>query len=156
MAASSLVLFVVLILIWNLGLTFWLVKTLKHYNNLTRKSGASDLTTILDRLLSKQTLFDETIKKIQEELVLVKSRERKYFQKIGLVRFSPYSDTGGDRSFALSLLNSQDTGVVILSLHGREGTRVYVKPISRGVSAYTLSKEEKQAVEQTKRNKIVS
>lgn len=141
------------LLIWNAALTFWLFKTVKHYNNLTGKTGGADLTQILGRLLSRQALVDEHIKKVEEELSLFKSRERRYLQKIGLVRFSPYADTGGDRSFALSLLNNQDTGVVILSLHGREGTRVYVKPISKGTSAYTLSKEEKSAVDQARRGK---
>lgn len=138
---------------WNVGLSFWVYKTVRHYNSLTGKTGATNLTQILDRLLARQAHVDEHIKKVEEEITLFKSRERRYLQKVGLVRFSPYSDTGGDRSFALCLLNNQDTGVVILSLHGREGTRVYVKPVSKGTSAYTLSKEEKQAVDQARRGK---
>ena len=141
------------LIIWNGVLTFWLVRTIKHYNKLTGKTGAVNLTQILDRLLARQALVDEHVKKQDEELSLSKSRERRYLQKVGLVRFSPYPDTGGDRSFALSMLNNQDTGVVILSLHGREGTRVYVKPVTRGMSAYALSKEEKQAVDQARRGK---
>src|SRR3989344_5821662 len=72
-------------------------------------------------------------------------------QRVGLVRFNPFSETGGDQSFALALLNGKDNGVVLLSLHGREGTRVYVKPVKDGESTYELSKEERQAIEEARK-----
>ena len=73
-------------------------------------------------------------------------------QKISIVRFNPFGDTGGDQSFTLAVLDSHDSGYVLTSIHGREGTRVYVKPIDYGKSKYTLSTEEQQALGQaTKR-----
>lgn len=73
-------------------------------------------------------------------------------QKISVVRFNPFGDTGGDQSFALAVLDSHNSGYVITSIHGREGTRVYIKPIDFGKSKYTLSREEQLALEQaTKR-----
>lgn len=69
-------------------------------------------------------------------------------QKISVVRFNPFGDTGGDQSFVLAVLDAHDSGYVLTSIHGREGTRVYVKPIDYGKSKYTLSKEEKQALDQ--------
>lgn len=69
-------------------------------------------------------------------------------QKISVVRFNPFGDTGGDQSFALAVLDAHNSGYVLTSMHGREGTRVYVKPIDLGKSKYTLSKEEQQALAQ--------
>lgn len=69
-------------------------------------------------------------------------------QKISIVRFNPFGDTGGDQSFVLAVLDAHDSGYVLTSIHGREGTRVYVKPIDEGSSKYPLSKEEKQALGQ--------
>lgn len=69
-------------------------------------------------------------------------------QKISVVRFNPFGDTGGDQSFALAVLDSHNSGYVLSSIHGRSGTRVYVKPIDYGQSKYQLSKEEKQAYDQ--------
>jgi hypothetical protein len=69
-------------------------------------------------------------------------------QKISLVRFNPFGDTGGDQSFSLAVLDAQDSGYVLTSIHGREGTRVYVKPVDLGASKYTLSSEEQQALTQ--------
>lgn len=73
-------------------------------------------------------------------------------QKISIVRFNPFGDTGGDQSFVLAVLDNHHSGYVLTSIHGREGTRVYIKPIDFGKSKYTLSREEQQAIAQaTKR-----
>jgi hypothetical protein len=67
-------------------------------------------------------------------------------QKVGVVRFNPFSDVGGNQSFVIALLDSKNSGLVISSLHGREGTRVYAKPVSAGKSEHHLSTEEIQAI----------
>jgi len=64
------------------------------------------------------------------------------------VRFNPFGDTGGDQSFSLAVLDAHDSGYVLSSIHGRQGTRVYVKPIDFGKSKYQLSTEEDQALSQ--------
>src|SRR5690606_20461367 len=68
-------------------------------------------------------------------------------KKVVLMRFNPFNDTGGDQSFAVALLDSFDNGVVISSLHSREGTRVYAKPIEKGQTKYHLSDEEKAVLD---------
>lgn len=68
--------------------------------------------------------------------------------RTGLIRFNPFKDIGGDQSFSLALLDGKNSGVTISSLHTREGTRVYVKPINKGKSEkYTLTEEEKQSIQ---------
>lgn len=69
-------------------------------------------------------------------------------QKISIVRFNPFGDTGGDQSFSLAVLDTHNSGYVLTSIHGRENTRTYIKPIDMGVSKYTLSNEEKKAIDQ--------
>ncbi len=69
-------------------------------------------------------------------------------QKISIVRFNPFGDTGGDQSFSLAVLDAHDSGYVLTSIHGRQGTRVYVKPVDFAKSKYTLSAEEQQALSQ--------
>lgn len=65
---------------------------------------------------------------------------------VGLVRFSPFHDTGGDQSFALALLDGTGDGVVITGLHSRTDSRLYAKPVERGGSTYTLTPEEREAM----------
>jgi hypothetical protein len=65
---------------------------------------------------------------------------------VGLVRFSPFHDTGSDQSFALALLDGRRDGVVITALHSRTDSRLYAKPVERGSSTYTLTPEERDAI----------
>ena len=70
-----------------------------------------------------------------------------HIQKIGLLRFNPFKDTGGDQSFILALLDAKDTGVVITALYSRSGTRWYAKKVIEGRGAeHELSSDEKQAL----------
>lgn len=82
---------------------------------------------------------------IHEEL---KEKTALASQKISVVRFNPFGDTGGDQSFALAVLDDHSSGYILTSIHGRTGTRVYVKPIDFGKSKYNLSVEEQQALTQ--------
>lgn len=71
-------------------------------------------------------------------------------EKVNLIRFNPFDDLGGDQSFILVLLDSQNTGVIITSLHHRNFTRIYAKTIKEGQGEnITLSKEEKSAILKT-------
>ena len=69
-------------------------------------------------------------------------------QKVGMVRFNPFGDGGGNFSFTLALLNNHNTGVVITSMHGRQQNRIYTKRIEQGRSEMELTEEEQQAVAQ--------
>lgn len=73
---------------------------------------------------------------------------RKNFQKIGFVRFNPFGDAGGSISFVLALLDADNNGLVISSLHGREGNRVYAKEVKKGTSKSALTEEEQEAIKQ--------
>jgi enoyl-CoA hydratase/carnithine racemase len=67
-------------------------------------------------------------------------------QHMGVVRFNPFHDTGGDQSFAVALVDGHGNGMVLSSLHGRDATRVYAKPLQKWESTYSLTDEERQAI----------
>ena len=67
-------------------------------------------------------------------------------QKISVVRFNPFADTGGDQSFAVALLDAEGNGVVLSSLHGRADTRIFAKAVQAGRSKHALSDEEQDAI----------
>lgn len=67
-------------------------------------------------------------------------------QKVGVVRFNAFADAGGNNSFAIALLDGENSGLVISSLYGRDYQRVYVKTIQSGGAALPLTGEEKQAI----------
>ena len=70
--------------------------------------------------------------------------------KINVLRYNPFESIGGDQSFILTILDQNNSGVLVSSLHNRDITRVYAKPIKNGQGDnITLSKEEKSAILKT-------
>ena len=75
---------------------------------------------------------------------------RRHMQRVGFLRFNPFRDAGGDQSFSLALTDSEGNGFVLSSLHGRDATRIYGKPLVGWNSAYALTDEEKAAIEKAR------
>jgi uncharacterized protein DUF4446 len=85
----------------------------------------------------------DALNKLHHELEEITNRT---IQKVGVVRYNPFSDAGGDQSFAIALLDSLGNGIVVSSLHSRTDTRVFAKPVQSGRSKYPLSEEEQDAI----------
>ena len=104
---------------------------------------------------------DQDLKKLDadiQELYIISNKintlAQKSIHRVGMVRFNPFKDIGGDQSFSVALLDGKNSGITFSSLHTREGTRVYVKPIIKGKSEkYTLTEEEKQVIELAAKSK---
>ena len=86
------------------------------------------------------------IEEISDDLNFVKKMAEISLQKVGVVRFNPFKDMGGDQSFSIALLDFKNNGLVVSSIYSRDGNRVYTKPIKNGDSEYQLSNEEKEAI----------
>lgn len=64
-----------------------------------------------------------------------------------LLHFKAFENVGGDLSFALALLNQEGNGVILSSIHNRDESRVYAKPIKERMSTYSLTGEEKEVID---------
>ncbi|OGM10607.1 hypothetical protein A2159_03200 [Candidatus Woesebacteria bacterium RBG_13_34_9] len=132
--------------IWGLILSYFVFKIFHFFSILSKGLEQRKLIDIITKVLD---IEKDNKKKIQEIEVIFKDFEHKsnsYIQKIGLVRFNPFTEMGGDQSFSLSLLNFQNSGVIITGLHMRDRTRMYVKRIDNGKSEIELSKEEEKSL----------
>lgn len=67
-------------------------------------------------------------------------------QKIGIVRYNAFKDTGSDLSFSLAILDDYNNGVVLNGIYARDSSNIYAKPVENGESKYVLSNEEKEAI----------
>jgi DNA gyrase/topoisomerase IV subunit A len=97
-------------------------------------------------LFKKIERLEKEVEEINKSLKEVKEKNKKSLQKIGITRFNPFGEIGGDQSFSIAILDENNDGFVITSHYGRESNRVYAKPIKAGKSEYVLSKEEGQAI----------
>ncbi len=106
-----------------------------------------DLRSILDKIMAQGEANREGLGELTKELKRLDEEGALHVQKVGLVRFNPFKEIGGDHSFSLALLDGKETGVVITGLHTRERTRVYMKAIKAGRGEHELSEEERKALE---------
>lgn len=113
------------------------------FNFFKKKKKPKNLKEILSRF---EDLKGE-VKIISDELENLKKEAKFSIQKTGIVRYNPFSDVGGDQSFSIALLDGNNDGIVFTSLYTKEGNRAYGKPIKNGISEYSLSNEEKRAIE---------
>lgn len=111
-----------------------------------KKAEPKNLKEVLTQFKELEKSFEE----VSKELENLKKESQFHVQKVGIVRYNPFSEVGGDQSFSLALLDGKDNGLVITSLYTREGNRVYGKPVKKGGSEYLLSEEEKQAINKAK------
>ncbi len=107
---------------------------------------------ILDHLLASQMqrldgMADELISQ-GVRLRAIEVGARRAVQRVGIVRYNPYEDTGGNQSFALALLDAEANGVMLTSLHSRQATRVYLRTIVGGRADAALSVQEAEALRQ--------
>jgi len=109
----------------------------------------------LKEVLSQFEELKKELKEISNELEKIKKENKFSIQKVGIVRFNPFKEIGGDQSFSIALLDGNDNGIVITSLYSLKGNRVFGKPIRNGKSKYLLSEEEKKAIGKAKTQKIL-
>jgi cell division protein FtsB len=92
-----------------------------------------------DIFLSQKEKNDGLEENIKDAFLKIKNLEdtcETTIRKIGVVRFNPFNDMGGNQSFAIALLDNKNNGFLISSLFGKDGSRVYTKTIKQGKSDY--------------------
>ena len=151
--ASALSLGVVALFIAVVGLAAWLVlvqRSAARLRGRLRKILSETGTTGLDEILDTQAKrIDALAQRVETHATLQQELDaaaRLALQRVGVVRYNPFQDSGGDQSFALAVLDHAGTGIVISSLHGRAETRIFAKQIENGKSTHSLSEEEQQAI----------
>lgn len=115
-----------------------------------KRKQPKDLKEVLKQFSDLQKEFEE----IERELKELKEKNKMSIQKIGIVRYNPFSGVGSDQSFSIALLDENNSGIVITSLYSSGGNRVYAKPIKQGASDYLLSEEEKKAINKAITNRL--
>lgn len=133
--------------VWLIALTIGIIFLLPFFYKISKGGKEPDVRKILERLLAEEEKRNKSIDEIWSYIKKVEKKAEGHIQKVGLVRFNPFSETGGDHSFSLALMTGENNGFVITGLHTRERTRIYLKPVKLGRSELSLSEEEKKAIE---------
>ena len=131
-----------------------LTKTNKKYLKFMKQLGnGSNLDEMLRDYLKDVKEIKKDNSEIKAYYTKLDSDIASCIQKVGLVRYNAFRDVGSDLSFAIALLDGNDTGVVLNGLYGSDSSNIYAKPIKGGTSTYQLSDEEQYALEISEQNK---
>lgn len=138
------------LLVLALVAILWLARRLgqleRRIAGLTRGREGDSLETVLRQTLDRVDSVAREVVDLEGRTTTLEVKGRRALQRLGLVRYNPFEDTGSNQSFAIAILDADDDGVILSSLHARSGTRIYAKSLTRGVTDLALSEEESEAL----------
>ena len=139
----------IIVILIQLVLIFFLVKQSMKLARLANKykmfmRGKDAIS--LEKAFEKK--FEEAVKYQADEIYKLKEIQKMTLNKTAIVKYDAFKDVGGKLSFALAMLDKENSGFVLNAIHSREGCYTYVKEIVKGESYIVLGEEEKEALRQ--------
>lgn len=120
----------------------------KRYKDFMKKLGnGKNLEEDLETYMYRVDKVEKQNVEISNQINNLNNDLTKCIQKVGIVRYNAFKDTGSDLSFTLALLDENNDGVVLNGIYSREMSNIYAKPVEKGKSTYTVSEEEAQAIQ---------
>lgn len=144
LAGIMAVLLILLILLIVLLVKYAKIK--KRYDKFMKGKNASSLEDDMRGVFEDMKLLKSTADRNKKDIrILYKNMERT-FQRLGIVKYDAFSQMGGQLSFSLALLDENNDGFIINSVHSSDGCYSYTKEIKGGTSPISLGAEEEQAL----------
>ena len=124
-------------------------KLYRRYDMFMRGKDAETLEdTILD-LMDETSFLRAEDRENKDRIQSMAFQVKAGYQKTGIVKYNAFKGMGGNLSFVIALLDDNNSGFILNSVHSREGCYTYIKEIVRGESYIELSEEERQCLEKT-------
>jgi len=120
----------------------------KRYKKFMRGKDAQSLEKEIVGLYEDNKFLKNMVDNNKRDIRDLNKRFTKAFQKIGLVKYDAYQQMGGLLSFSLALLDEDNNGLILNSVHSTEGCYTYTKEVRNGECKLELSNEEKVALDQ--------
>ena len=156
---NFLIISAVILILLIIGLLITIIKFSsinKKYKEFMKKLGdGKDIQEDLENYMYRVDRVEKQNAEIRGIIEDINTNMSSCIQKIGMVRYNAFKDTGSDLSFALALLDENDNGVVLNGIYSREMSNIYAKPVEKGNSKYTISEEEKLAIQKAVENKPI-
>ncbi len=122
-------------------------KLKKKYTIFMTGNTAKSLENEIVGLFEDNKFIKASIEKNKRDIGMLFKNMESTFQKIGIIKYDAFNQMGGQLSFSLVLLDKNNNGFVLNSVHGAEGCYTYTKEIKDGTSEISLGEEEKQALD---------
>ena len=130
------------------------IVSLAKYSKLSKKykkfMGGNEAKALESHIMDLITINEANSEKIEankEEIEELYRRQRYNFQKIGMIKYDAFQEMGGNLSFALTLLDENNNGFIINSVHNIHSSYCYAKEVKHPKCSIKLSDEETIALE---------
>jgi len=140
---AGIVLILLILSIVNICL---LAKYKKKYKKFMQGKEAKSLETEIIGLFEDNKFIKTSIEKNKKDIQTIYHKFESSFQKVGIIKYDAFSQIGGNLSFCLALLDENDNGFILNSVHSTEGCYFYAKEINNGKCKISLGKEEEEAL----------
>ena len=140
-----------ILLILQVALLVILVLVYDKYKHLekvfnTFMKGKSLEESIFERFDKIDEVVDQ-VEENREEIAELYNKMKTHYQKVGIVKYDAFHEMGGELSFAITMLDENNTGWILNIMHSRQGCYAYVKDIGKGESTIQLAEEERESLE---------
>lgn len=123
-----------------------IVKMKKTYKKFMNGKSAKSLENEIIGLFEDNKFIKASIDKNKKDIRVLYQKVESTFQKLGIIRYDAFEHMGGKLSFSLALLDENNNGFILNSVHSTDGCYSYTKQIQDGVCKISLGKEEEQAL----------
>ena len=121
-------------------------KLKKTYKKFMSGKNAKSLEQEIIGLFEDNKFIKNAIEKNKKDISVLFRNFESAFQKIGIVKYDAFNQMGGKLSFSLALLDENNNGFILNSVHSTEGCYSYTKQVENGICKISLGQEEEEAL----------
>lgn len=118
----------------------------RKYKLFMKGSDAQSLEKVFVRKFNQIDRLYEAKEDHEHDILFIKKLLEQMFSKYGVEKYDAFDDVGGKLSFALALLDKENSGLILNAVHSRDNCFLYLKEIVKGESYVMLSQEEVEAL----------
>ncbi len=124
-----------------------LKKFVVKYNRFMSSFGEKNIEELLEACLKKIKDDEKDIITNRDDIAALNKLLMRCVQKVGIIRYNAFENVGSNLSYSVAMLDRFNNGLVLTGLYSRDSSSTFVKPVEEGKSSFTLSDEEKDAIE---------
>ncbi len=139
---------ILILLILNIVNICSISKLKKKYQSFMQGKDAKSLENEIITLFEDNKFIKNSIEKNRKDIRVLYHKLESSIQKVGIIKYDAFNQMGGKLSFCLALLDENNNGFILNSVHGTEGCYTYTKKIEKGQCDISLGKEEEEALKE--------
>ena len=137
-----LIVLIIVMMIMTVSMSLRLSRLNQKYRSFMKGKDAQSLEKLFHQRFKEIDKLNKQNELTKKNLADLKKIQGMTLNKYGIVKYDAFDDVGGKMSFALAMLDKENTGFILNAIHSRDNCFLYLKEIVKGESYIMLSAEE--------------